>query len=101
MTTVSNIQGNITATVSQKPDSFLDRVIGWMNHVVEEFCCPVPSDTVHENLAAEYLFLNPSCCGAGIDSELCDLLIDQRSQPVAQEASNLEHHDTQSSSYRA
>lgn len=89
MTTVSNIQGTITATVSQKPDSFLDRVLDWMNHVVDAFCGPVPSDTVHENLAAEYLFLNPSCCGAEIDSDLWDLLIDQRSQPVTEEASNV------------
>ena len=89
MTTVNNIQGNITAQVAQSPDGFLDRVLDWMNHVVDAFCGPAPSDTVHENLAAEYLFLNPSCCGAEIDSDLWDLLIDQRSQPVTKEANNV------------
>ena len=89
MTPVNNIQGNITAQAAQSPDSFLDRVLDWMNYVIDVFCGPVPSDTVHENLAAEYLFLNPSCCGAEIDSDLWDLLIDQRSQSVTEEASNV------------
>ena len=89
MTTINNIQGNITAAVSQNSDSILDRVLDWMNHVVDVFCGPAPSDTIHDNLAAEYLFLNPSCCGAEIDSDLWDLLIDQRSQPVTEEASNV------------
>ena len=89
MTTVNNIQGNTTVAASQNPDSFLDQVLDWMNHVVDVFWGSVPSDTIHENLAAEYLFLNPSCCGAEIDSDLWDLLIDQRSQPVTEEASNV------------
>ena len=89
MTTVSNIQGNITAQVAQNPDGFLDRVLDWMNHVVDAFCGPAVGDYSHDNLAAEYLFLNPSCCGAEIDSDLWDLLIDQRSQPVTEEASNV------------
>ena len=76
MITVSNIQGTITAAVSQNPDGFLDRG-------------PALSDTIHENPAAEYLFLNPGCCGAVIDSDLWDLLTDQRSQPETKEASNV------------
>ena len=89
MTTVSNIQGNITAQVAQSPDGFLDRVIDWMNHVIDVFFSPAPSDNIHDNLAEEYLFLNPSCCGAEIDSDLWDLLIEQRSQPLTEEASNV------------
>ncbi len=88
MTTVNNIQGNIAATVSQNPDSFLDRVLDWMNHVVDAFCGPAVGDASHENPAAAYLFLNPSCCGAVIDSNLWDLLTDQQTQPVNEEASN-------------
>jgi len=89
MIIVSNIQGTITAAVSQSPDGFLDRVLDWMNHVVDAFCGPALSDTIHENPAAEYLFLNPGCCGAVIDSDLWDLLTDQRSQPDTKEASNV------------
>jgi len=33
--------------------------------------------------------LNPGCCGAVIDSDLWDLLTDQRSQPETKEASNV------------
>ena len=89
MTTANNIQGNITAAASQNPDSFLDRVLDWMNHVVDVFCGPAVGDARHENPAAAYLFLNPSCCGAVIDSDLWDLLTDQPTQPVTEEASNV------------
>ena len=89
MTTANNIQGNTTATVSQNPDSFLDRVLDWMNHVVDVFCGPEVGDAVHDNPAAAYLFLNPSCCGAVIDSNLWDLLTDQQSQPETEEVSNV------------
>jgi len=47
MIIVSNIQGTITAAVSQNPDGFLDRVLDWMNHVVDAFCGPALSDTIH------------------------------------------------------
>ena len=52
MTTANNIQGNITAAVSQNPDGFLDRVLDWMNHVVDVFCGPEVGDTLHDNPAA-------------------------------------------------
>ena len=42
MTTVSTIQGNVTVTASRSPVSLLDRLVDWMNNVVDAFCGPAP-----------------------------------------------------------
>ncbi len=37
MTTVNNIQGSVTTTVSQSSTGLLDRMLGWMNNAVEAY----------------------------------------------------------------
>ena len=89
MTTVTTIQGNVTGTDSQSSTGLLDRLLDWVNHVVDAFCGPAVGDARHDNPAAAYLFLNPSCCGAVIDSNLWDLLTDEQPQREIEEVSNV------------
>ncbi|MCH8297932.1 MAG: hypothetical protein IH873_07690 [Chloroflexi bacterium] len=89
MTTLSTIQANVTPDVSQISTGLLDRLLDWMEHVVDAFCGPAAGDARHENPAAAYLFLNPSCCGAVIDSKLWDLLTDEQLQPETEGLSNV------------
>ncbi len=87
MTTVGNIQGNIT--VPQNSNGFLDRLNDWLNDVVEAFFGPAAGDAIHDNPAEAYLFLNTSGCGGGIDTKLWDLLTDKKAQPETEETSNV------------
>ena len=89
MTTVSTIQGNVTVTASRSPVSLLDRLVDWMNNVVDAFCGPAPGEVRHENPSMAYLFLNSSCCDASIDSKLWDLLNDRQPKAEIEEASNV------------
>ena len=89
MTTVSTIQGNVTPDTYQRSVGLLDRLLDWMNHVVDAFCGSAAGDARHGNPAEAYLFLNPSCCGAVIDTKLWDLLTEQQPQPETEEANNV------------
>ncbi len=80
MTTVSMIRGNDTPDAHQNSAGYLDRLVDWMNQVVDAFLGPAVGEARHGQPAEAYLFLNPSYCGALIDSDLWDLLTDQRSQ---------------------
>ena len=89
MTTLSTIQGNVTGTASQSSTGFLDRLLDWLEHVVGAFCGPAAGEACHDNPAEAYLFLNPSCCGAVIDSKLWGLLTERKPQPETGEVSNV------------
>ncbi|PKB71972.1 MAG: hypothetical protein BZY87_02760 [SAR202 cluster bacterium Io17-Chloro-G6] len=89
MTTVSTIQGNVTGTDCQSSTGLLARLLDWMNHVVDAICGPAVGDAEHDNPAAAYLFLNPSCGGAIIDTKLWDLLTEKPSQPETKEVGNV------------
>ncbi len=89
MTTLSTIQGNVSATVSQNSDGFLDRLLDWLNNVVDTFFGPAVGDAIHDNPAEAYLFLNSGCCGAVIDTKLWDLLTDRKPQPETEEDNNV------------
>ncbi len=89
MTTVCTIQGNVSATASKSSAGLLDRLLDWMNNVVDAFCGPAVGDAHHGNPAAAYLFLNPNCCGAVIDTKLWDLLTERKTQPETEEVSNV------------
>ena len=73
MTTVSTIPGTVSPTVSQSSTGIFDRLLDWMTNVLEAFFGTRVGDAVHDNPAEAYLFLNPSCCGAVIDTKLWDL----------------------------
>ena len=75
MTTLNTIQGNVTGTGSQSSTGFMDRLLDWLEHVVDTFFGPAVGDAVHDNPAEAYLFLNPSCCGAVIDTKLDESLV--------------------------
>ncbi len=89
MTTVTTIQGNVIGTGSQSSTGLLDRLLDWIEHVVDAFCGPAVGDARHDNPAEAYLFLNPSCCGAVIDTKLWDLLTEREPQPETEEASDV------------
>ncbi len=89
MTSVSTIQGNVTPDTYQRSAGLMDRLLNWMNNVVDAFCGPAVGDAHHGNPAAAYLFLNPSCCGAVIDTKLWDLLTEQQPHPGTKEANNV------------
>ena len=89
MTTVNNIQGNVAATVSQNSTGPLDRLLSWMTNAVEAYFGLTAGGARHGQPAEAYLFLNPSCCGAVIDSKLWDLLTEQKPQPQTGEVSNV------------
>jgi len=89
MTTANAIQGNGNPTVHQSSATFMDRLFDWLNNVVDVMFGPAVGDAIHDNPAEAYLFLNPSCCGAVIDTKLWDLLTERKSQPETQEVSNV------------
>ncbi len=89
MTTVNNIQGNVSTTVSQSSTGLLDRLLGWMNNAVEAYFGLTAGGARHGQPAEAYLFLNPSCCGGVVDSKLWDLLTEREPQPETEEASNV------------
>lgn len=89
MTTLNTIQGNVIGTGSQSSTGLLDRLLDWLEHVVDAFCGPADGDARHDNPAEAYLFLNPSCCGAVIDSKLWDLLTERKPQPETEEVGNV------------
>ncbi len=89
MTNVNMIEGNATPEVPQNSAGLLDRLLDWMNNVVDALFGPAVGDARHDNPAAAYLFLNPSCCGAVIDSNLWDLLTDEQPQREIEEVSNV------------
>ena len=89
MTTVNNIQGSVTTTVSQSSTGLLDRVLDWMNNAVEAYFGLTAGGARHGQPAEAYLFLNPSCCGGVVDSKLWDLLTDREPQAETEEASNV------------
>ena len=89
MTTVSSIQGSVTGTGSQSSTGLLDRLLDWLEHVVDAFCGPAVGEACHDNPAEAYLFLNPSCCGAVIDTKLWDLLTERKPQPETDEVSDV------------
>jgi hypothetical protein len=88
MTTVSAIEGNVTATASRNRAGLLDRLLDWMNHVVDVFFAPSPGTAHHGHPAEAYLFLIPSCCGEVIDSDLWDLLTERPHQSEIEEGSD-------------
>jgi len=89
MTTLITIQGNVTATAPKSSVGLLDRLLDWLEHVVDAYCGPAVGDARHDNPAEAYLFLNASCCGAVIDSKLWDLLTERKPQPETEEVSNV------------
>ena len=89
MTTVSNIQGSVNASVSKSSNGLMDRLLDWLNNVADAFFGPALGDAMHDNPAEAYLFLNDSCCGAVIDTKLWDLLTDRKAQPETEEATNV------------
>ena len=89
MTTVSTIGGNVTADAPQSPAGFLDRLLDWMNHVVDALFGPAEGEARRDHPSEGYLFLNPSCGGAVIDSRLWDLLTENPAQPDSEEDSNV------------
>ena len=88
MTTLSTIQANVTPETLQSSPSKLDRLLDWLEHVVDAFCGPAVGEASRENPAEAYLFLSPGCCGAVIDTKLWDLLTKQKPQPETEEVSN-------------
>ena len=89
MTTVSTIGEKSTEGGPQSSAGFRDRLLDWMNHVADAFFGPVVGEARHDKPTEAYLFLNPSCGGAIIDSNLWDLLTEQPPQPESEEASNV------------
>ena len=89
MTTASAVQVNVTATVSQKSNGFVDRLNNWLNDVIDAFFGPAVGDAIHDDPAEAYLFLNTSGCGGVIDTKLWDLLIDRKAQPETEEDNNV------------
>ena len=89
MTTLSTIQGNVAATVSQSSAGILDRLLDWLEHVAEAFCGPAVGEASRENPAEAYLFLNSGCCGAVIDTKLWDLITERKPQPKTEEDNNV------------
>ena len=89
MTTVNTIDANVTATASESSAGFLDRLADWLNHVVDALFGPAEGEARPDNPAEAYLFLNPSCCGAIIDSNLWERLTERPPQPESEEASNV------------
>ena len=89
MTTVSTIEGDVNPEVFQTSAGFLDRLLDWMCHVADAFFGPSGGNARHDNPAEAYLFLNSSCCGAIIDSQLWELLSEKPAQPESEEASNV------------
>ena len=89
MTTLTTIQGNFSETDSRNSTGIVDRLLDWLEHVVDTFFGPAVGDAAHDNPAEAYLFLNPSCCGAVIDTKLWDLLTERKSQPETEEANNV------------
>ena len=89
MTTVNNIQGSVTTTVSQSSKGLLDRLLDWMNNAVESYFGLTAGGARHGQPAEAYLFLNPSCCGGVVDSKLWDLLTEREPQPETEEASDV------------
>ena len=89
MTTLSTIQGNVTPENLQSSAGFLDRLLDWLEHVVDAFCGPAVGEAGRDNPAEAYLFLNSGCCGAVIDTKLWDLLTERKSQPETEEVNNV------------
>ncbi len=89
MTTLSTIQGNLNEKDSQSSTGIFDRSLDWIINVLEAFFGTRVGDAVHDNPAEAYLFLNPSCCGAVIDTKLWDLLTDRKAQPETVEGNNV------------
>ena len=89
MTTLTTIQGNFSETDSRNSTGIVDRLLDWLEHVVDTFFGPAVGDAVHDNPAEAYLFLNPSCCGAVIDTKLWDLLTEKKQQPEDEEINNV------------
>ena len=85
MTTLSTIQGNVTPETLQSSPGLLGRLLDWLEHVVDAFCGPAVGEAIHDNPAEAYLFLNPSCCGAVIDTKLWALLTERKPQPETEE----------------
>ena len=88
MTTLNTIGESVTPAATRNSSGLLDRLVDWMNHVVDALFGPSAGEGWHGHPAETYLFLNPSGCGAGIDSNLWDLLNDQRPQPETKEGDN-------------
>ena len=88
MTTLTSKKGNVITAASPSTVGLLDRLVDWMNHVVDAICGPAVGGASHDNPAETYLFLNPTYCGAQIDSDLWDLLNDERNQPAIEEVTN-------------
>jgi len=89
MTTASAIQENINEKDSQSSTGIFDRSLDWIINALEAFFGTRVGDAVHDNPAEAYLFLNPSCCGAVIDTKLWDLLTDRKAQPETEETKNV------------
>ncbi len=89
MTTLTTIQGNFSETDSRNSTGILDRLVEWLNNVVDGFFGPAVGDAMHDNPAEAYLFLNSGCCGAVIDTKLWDLLTERNPQAETEEASNV------------
>ena len=89
MTTASAIQENINEKDSQSSTGIFARSMDWIINGLEAFFGTRAGDAVHDNPAEAYLFLNPSCCGAVIDTKLWDLLTDRKAQPETEEATNV------------
>ena len=89
MTTLTTIQGNFGETDSRNSTGILDRLVEWMNNVVDGVFGPAVGEAIHDNPAEAYLFLNSGCCGAIIDTELWDLLTERKSQPEDEEINNV------------
>ena len=89
MTTLSTIQGNLNEKDSQSSTGIFDRSLDWIINVLEAFFGTRVGDAVHDNPAEAYLFLNPSCCGAVIDTKLWDLITERKPQPETEEGSDV------------
>ena len=89
MTTVNAIGGNVTAEASQSTAGLLDRLVDRVSHVVDELFGAPRVEAGHDQPVEAYLFLNPSCCGGVIDSDLWDLLTGQRPRPKIEESSDV------------
>ena len=89
MTTASAIQENINEKDSQSSTGIFDRLLDRMTDVLEAFFGTRMGDAVHDNPAEAYLFLNPSCCGAVIDTKLWDLITNRKQQPEDGEINNV------------
>ena len=89
MTTLNSIGVSVTASANQSSAGLLERFLDWMNQVADAFFGPAEGDARRDNPAEAYLLLNPSCCGAIIDTNLWDLLIERPAQPELEEANNV------------